>query len=333
MLRKLAFLRRFPAIRFKPLLSWVLILSAASLIGYGLWFFVGEFPKINIPSTLNEKEKRELINSNRENVLKVIQTLAGLGFIGTAFLAWRNSQLTEDKNVADRFTKAVEMLSDKERLEVRIGGIYTLERIAKDSKKDSIVVTKLLLAFVRRKTRESDYIRDHSPWLVDSECSIEDRINEENYPEEDIQICLEAVVSDSRINQNITLSLDNANLQNANLFNYDLSNFSLKNTNLVLAFLQDSKLNGSLLIDTMLMKADLRYSEFKKAVLVRVDFSNSDLRGADFREAHLEDVIFDGADVEGAIFEGATIKDNNYNEESQGIPLHQLIKKKGNESE
>jgi hypothetical protein len=39
-------------------------------------------------------------------MLKVIQTLGGLGFLATAYLAYRNFQLTEDRNVSDRFTKS-----------------------------------------------------------------------------------------------------------------------------------------------------------------------------------------------------------------------------------
>lgn len=43
------------------------------LIGL-LWSFLGAFPKTNIPVNLSEKEKRELIDTNRENVLRIIQT-------------------------------------------------------------------------------------------------------------------------------------------------------------------------------------------------------------------------------------------------------------------
>jgi len=44
----------------------------------------------------------------------------------------RTFELTEQGQVTDRYTKAIEQLgSDK--LDVRIGGIYALERIARDS--------------------------------------------------------------------------------------------------------------------------------------------------------------------------------------------------------
>ena len=47
----------------------------------------------------------------------------------------RTHELTEQGQITDRYTKAVEQLgSDK--LDVRIGGIYALERIARDSATD-----------------------------------------------------------------------------------------------------------------------------------------------------------------------------------------------------
>jgi len=55
--------------------------------------------------------------------------------------------------VTDRFAKAVEQLgSDK--LDVRIGGIYALERVARDSAKDHPTVMEVLTAFIREHSRE-----------------------------------------------------------------------------------------------------------------------------------------------------------------------------------
>jgi hypothetical protein len=56
----------------------------------------------------------------------------------------REGQITE------RFTRAIEQLgSDK--LEVRLGGIFALERIAKDSEPDRWAIADSLVAFVRRQ--------------------------------------------------------------------------------------------------------------------------------------------------------------------------------------
>ena len=68
-------------------------------------------------------------------------------------LSRRTFELTEQGQVTDRFTKAIEQLgSDK--LDVRLGGIYALERVARDSAKDHPTVMEVLTAFIREHPRE-----------------------------------------------------------------------------------------------------------------------------------------------------------------------------------
>ena len=68
-------------------------------------------------------------------------------------LSRRTFELTEQGQVTDRFTKAIEQLgSDK--LDVRLGGIYALERVARDSAKDHPTVMEVLTAFIREHSRE-----------------------------------------------------------------------------------------------------------------------------------------------------------------------------------
>ena len=55
--------------------------------------------------------------------------------------------------MTDRYTKAIEQLGSKE-LDVRIGGIYALERVARDSAKDHPTVMEVLAAFIRGHSRE-----------------------------------------------------------------------------------------------------------------------------------------------------------------------------------
>ena len=70
-------------------------------------------------------------------------------------LTLRAIELTEQGQVTDRYTRAVEQIgSDK--LDVRIGGIYALERVARDSNRDHPSVMEVLTAFVREIS--------HEPW-------------------------------------------------------------------------------------------------------------------------------------------------------------------------
>jgi uncharacterized membrane protein YfcA len=77
------------------------------------------------------------------------QTLATMvgGFLVLvgAYMTWRNvraaernTKIAEDKQLTDRFTAAVTNLSSEgpEKIALRLGGIYALERIARDSPND-----------------------------------------------------------------------------------------------------------------------------------------------------------------------------------------------------
>jgi hypothetical protein len=60
----------------------------------------------------------------------------------------RNFRVSREGQATDRYTKAITQLGD-DKPDVRIGGIYALERVARDSKKDHPAVMEVLAAFVR----------------------------------------------------------------------------------------------------------------------------------------------------------------------------------------
>ena len=73
---------------------------------------------------------------------------AGLAAFAALVYTARNYALSRESQVTDRYTKAIEQLGSKE-LDIRIGGIYALERIARDSARDHPVVMEVLQTFVR----------------------------------------------------------------------------------------------------------------------------------------------------------------------------------------
>jgi hypothetical protein len=78
---------------------------------------------------------------------------AGIFAAGALTFTARNFTLSREGQLTERYTKAIEQLgSDK--LDVRIGGIYALERIARDSSRDHPTVMEVLAAFVREHSRE-----------------------------------------------------------------------------------------------------------------------------------------------------------------------------------
>ena len=84
---------------------------------------------------------------------RLLTLAAGLFAVGALVYTARNFALSREGHVTDRYTKAIEQLgSDK--LDVRIGGIYALERVARDSARDHPTVMEVLAAFIREHSHE-----------------------------------------------------------------------------------------------------------------------------------------------------------------------------------
>jgi membrane protein implicated in regulation of membrane protease activity len=90
----------------------------------------------------------------------LVAGLAGLAALGSLAMATRTYRLTQQGQITERYAKAIEQLgSDK--LDVRLGGIYGLERIATDSERDHPTVVEVLSAFVREHSQPSTVDDDH----------------------------------------------------------------------------------------------------------------------------------------------------------------------------
>jgi hypothetical protein len=72
--------------------------------------------------------------------------------------ARRADQSDLQRRITENFSKAIEQLgSDK--IEVRLGGIYSLERISKESLDDYWMAMENLTAFVRERSRRNEVER------------------------------------------------------------------------------------------------------------------------------------------------------------------------------
>ena len=75
-------------------------------------------------------------------------------------VAQENVRVAEEGHITERFTKAIAQLGDKE-MAIRLGGIYALERLAKDSRKDHGPIMEVLTAYVRENApRQGKYIEE-----------------------------------------------------------------------------------------------------------------------------------------------------------------------------
>lgn len=100
---------------------------------------------------------KELHDASVGAIKFIGQFVAGFVVVVGLWMGWKRLSLLEESNrlvgdgqVTDRFVKAVELLG-KETTEEKLGGIFSLERIAKDSPNDHWTIMEILTAYVREK--------------------------------------------------------------------------------------------------------------------------------------------------------------------------------------
>ena len=178
---------------------------------------------------------------------------AGVGLYLTYQNAQEEKQLNTERLITDRFSKSVEQLGSKE-ISVRIGGIYALERIAKDSPKDHWTVMEVLTAFVRERSPN----RQLSPGTAKPPSPNGKEPELPGIPT-DVQSALTEIgrwdASNETKEQRLDLSktylveavLAGANLQRAYLAGANLQEAILADANLQEASLADANLQGAIL--------------------------------------------------------------------------------------
>jgi ABC-type multidrug transport system fused ATPase/permease subunit len=80
-------------------------------------------------------------SERKDVVLAVAQILGGSALLSGLYFTWRTLQVNREGQITERFTRAIEQLGAthddmSKNLELRLGGIYALERIAKESEED-----------------------------------------------------------------------------------------------------------------------------------------------------------------------------------------------------
>ena len=251
-------------------------------------------------------------SSSRDFALEVIKTLGigltAVGFILTFWNAKEDRKLVEERLVTERFSKAVEQL-EKEKETVRIGGIYALERIAKDSDKDHWTIMEVL----------TSYIRENSPFPE----------QEETQPIDiDVQAALTVIGRRNRhvtqkhleeLEEGKTINLTNSNLIKANLGETDftevnLTNANLTESNLTNANFTKANLTNADLTDAEIIDAELKGIELYKANLTRAKLSNTNLTGAILTEANFTKANLLNTNLTGAHLIKADLTEANFSQ-------------------
>ncbi len=131
--------------------QWAIV--AVGVLGF-LCFVLWKIPKWQVASVgqLPPKDVFELRNEARKTLAQILGGIllaAGLYFTyQTLQVNLHTLQVAQEGQITERFTRAIEQLGNG-KLEIRLGGIYALERIARDSARDYAPVMEVLTAYVR----------------------------------------------------------------------------------------------------------------------------------------------------------------------------------------
>ena len=252
-----------------------------------------------------QQVQSQLANGARSVVL---QGLAGLVLVVGAVATWWQVHISREGQITDRFTKAVDQLGNPN-VDVRIGGLYALERIARNSAADRNAILFLLGAF----------IRTHAPWPVGTPGgpehptpTVDEHLPWMRVRAADMQAAMGVLgrLPPSRDEQAISLS--RVDLRSIALRDSRLSGSRFRYANLA-----RSALGGVWLEHSDLTAADLRRAHLDHAHLARANLSRATLQGAnlhradlsyaDLRGTDLSDTILDGTMLTGAQADKATI--------------------------
>ena len=77
--------------------------------------------------------------------------LGGVAIGISLYYTWQKNNIAQEGQITERFTRAIDQLG-KRALEIRLGGIYALERISKESKEDYWPIMEILTAYVRKNS-------------------------------------------------------------------------------------------------------------------------------------------------------------------------------------
>jgi hypothetical protein len=289
-------------------------------------------------------------HSNREDIAPLGTFVTAIGVIIAAAIAlmrhFAQTEADRQRRIVESFSKAVEQLgSDK--LELRVGAIFALERLSRESPDDYWTIMEVLTAFVRERMRYTTIMarlseRAYFLWMQagrpksrSEEFWVEAvRLERLDQTPTDVAAILTVIKRRSVENQRREedrgwrFDLQGTYLRKANLTEFVLKAANLKaahfeeadlsDAHLEGATLEGAHLEGAILADTHLKEeADLRGAHLEGAnleyaYLERADLSDAHLEGANLGLAHLEwawlkDAHLEGADLEQAHLENATL--------------------------
>ena len=259
-----------------------------------------------------EKKSRDWIQIS-------VAALPGLAAVIALAFTWQSInatnvqlQITEQGQITDRYNAAITNLGSPA-ADVRLGGIYALQRIMRDSPRDQPTVVAVLCAFVRDhvalppgsasaawKPTKKD------PAATDVEAALT-VVGQRNTAHDGDSTVVDLSNSDLRGADLADDNLDGADLTGAHLDGADLGGVDLRAAHLTSAHLTGAHLTGAHLTGAIVNDADLTGALLPFADLTDATLDMTTLRGADLTGAIVNDALLNGADLRGAHLEDAEL--------------------------
>ncbi|MDF3146454.1 MULTISPECIES: pentapeptide repeat-containing protein [unclassified Streptomyces] len=304
-------------------LIWLLI-GIVALVVLGVALAV--LPRLLAPRS-SFGNAADAVRAQHEERALILQGLGGLALLLGAYITWRQFQISREQlqlnlrataqqlqatqdqltvarqsQITERFTRAMDQLGS-DQLVVRLGGIYALERIAKDSPADAGIIAGILCSYLRQHAPAPDTPTAGSdvPHLV------------ARAP--DVQAALTVLVRRAaRPDDEEPLRLIGVDLRRADLTKADLAGADLEGAHLNWAWLPDARLDGADLND-----ADLSEANLAGASLKGVDLAGAVLHGAHLEGASLREAELGGAQLDGAVANEATTWPDGFEPRQAGV--------------
>jgi hypothetical protein len=287
---------------------WAMTIAIGLLL---LFACIVRFPTIIVARDADpekgELTQAELLKAKNDVRTALLQGMAGALLLFGAFFTWRQLQISQEGQVTERFTKAVEQLGHKDR-DVRVGGVHALARVARDSIRDREAVQEVL----------SSYIRGHSPWRgtptfgatgrdsSDRDCPQRTDWNaltelstlEVRAP--DVQSAMYVLRESFWGANRRSLFLPEVDLRQGDFSYADLKSANFSGSNLATATFRHSKLDQSHFGDDG--------GQYCGTHLEWTDFTGASLKKVNFEGAYLDGATLDGADLSGARLTRTSLK-------------------------
>lgn len=241
---------------------------------------------------------------------------------------YAQTQADFQRRITESFTKAVEQLgSDK--LQVRLGGIYALERISRESPDDYWTVMETLTAFVREQARWKEPDRAELAGTEARNLSVRREHAAERRPASDIAAVLTVVARRSPENrarekrEGLRLDLRSTDLRGASLSKAHLEGAELDFAHLEGAHLRDACLQSAFLVGAHLERATLVSADLSGAVLWDAHLQGAKLYWVDFGASSSGGGAINRSLVRGAHVEGTDLS------ETRGLSTQLVASMKG----